>query len=72
VVAGILAEVTGIRLPRPPLLPPQHPEPANATYVIGTFRGRDLPVELTVNESGHVLVTEQPLADELKPLLAQS
>jgi hypothetical protein len=59
----MLAEVTGIRLPGPP---PEHPEPADATDVIGTFRGRDLAVELTVNESGHVLVTEQLLADELK------
>ena len=71
VVARMLAEVTGIRL-QGPRLPPEHPEPADATYVIGTFRGRDLAVELTINESDHVLVTEQPLADELKPLLAQS
>jgi hypothetical protein len=66
VVARILAEVTGIRLPGPPL-PPEHPEPADATYVIGTFRGRDLAVELTINESGHVLVTEQPHPQAASP-----
>lgn len=68
VLSRLVHHAAGIELPGPPV-PPRHPEPVNAAFVCGQYRGRDLEVAVTAGHQGSVLVTENPLSEELRALL---
>lgn len=69
VLTELVYQSAGVELPGPPV-PPQHPEPVNAAFVCGRYRGRDLEVDVEPGQHGHVLVTESPLSEELQTLLS--
>jgi CubicO group peptidase (beta-lactamase class C family) len=68
VLSRLVAETTGIELPTPPM-PPQDPEPADAAFVDGRYRGHDLQVDATVSDDGRVSIVTHPLTKELAVLL---
>lgn len=68
VLSQLVSQCAGVELPGPPV-PPQQPEPVDADFICGRYRGRDLEVTVAEGENGQVLVSEYPLAAELQNLL---
>lgn len=68
VLSRLVDAAAGIELPGPPA-PPQQPGPVDAARVCGRYRGRDLEIDVTAAGECSVLVTENPLTEQLRALL---
>jgi CubicO group peptidase (beta-lactamase class C family) len=59
VVGHVLAELTSVRLPAPPV-PPADPAPIDATPYVGTYSCREADVTISQHDDGRVWLDEVP------------